>query len=89
MNRMQKTDAVRDADIRRETIHAVIRGDKSPYVAECLEFAVVTQGKTLDEVVENLRQALAFHLQDEDKPILGLVEHPRLQLIYHTAIARR
>jgi len=89
MNRTQKTDAVRHADTRRETIHAVIQGDKSPYVAECLELAVVTQGKTLDEVVEQLRQALTLHVQDEDMAALGLVDHPRLQLIYHTTIVPR
>jgi predicted RNase H-like HicB family nuclease len=71
----------------RETIHAVIQRDESTYVAECLEVAVVTQGTTLDELVENLRQALALHLEDEDMAALGLVEHPRVQLIYDTAIA--
>lgn len=70
----------------RDTIHAVIHRDEAAYVAECLELPVVTQGKTLDEVVENLRQALALHLEDEDLAALGLVEHPRVQLIYDTAI---
>ena len=89
MNRMQRTDAIRHADIQRETIHAVIRGDRSPYVAECLELAVVTQGKTLDEVVENLRSALALHVQDEDMGMLGLAEYPRLQIVYDTTIFGR
>ena len=40
----------------RYTIQAVIHpGDNSGYVAECLSLAVVTQGKTLDETVQNLR----------------------------------
>ena len=71
----------------RDTIHAVVQRDQSAYVAECLELPVVTQGATLDEVVENLRQALALHLEGEDMATLGLVEHPRVQLIYDTAIA--
>jgi predicted RNase H-like HicB family nuclease len=71
----------------RDTIHAVIQRDESAYIAECLELAVVTQGRTLDEVVENLREALALHLEGEDMAALGLVEHPRVQLIYDTAIA--
>lgn len=34
----------------QQTIKAVIRpGDEVGYVAECLEIAVVTQGRTLDE----------------------------------------
>jgi predicted RNase H-like HicB family nuclease len=72
---------------RREAIHAIIQQDGPVYVAECLELAVVTQGKTLDEVVENLRQALALHLEDEDMAALGLAERPRVQLLYDTALA--
>lgn len=72
---------------KRETIHAIIQRGESAYVAECLEVAVVTQGKTLDEVVDNLQQALALHLEDEDLAILGLVDHPRVQLIYDVALA--
>jgi len=89
MNTTCKTDAMRRADIRQDTIHAVIAGEKPAYVAECLELAVVTQGKTLDEVVENLRQALALHLQDEDMATLGLAEYPRLQIVYDTTIFGR
>jgi len=50
------------------TIQAVIhRGEQSGYVAECLELAVVTQGATLDEVVQNLQEAVALHLEDEEQ----------------------
>ena len=72
---------------RREAIHAIIQRDGSVYVAECMELAVVTQGKTLDQVVENLQQALALHLEGEDMAALGLAEHPRVQLLYDTALA--
>jgi predicted RNase H-like HicB family nuclease len=72
---------------KRDTIHAIIQRGESAYVAECLEVAVVTQGKTLDEVVENLQQALALHLEDENLAMLGLTDHPRLQLIYDMALA--
>ncbi len=34
----------------------VYKGDNY-YVAECHEIAVVTQGKTLDETIANLREA--------------------------------
>ena len=36
----------------QHTIKAFIRRGKKCYIAECLEIAVVTQGKTLDETVE-------------------------------------
>jgi predicted RNase H-like HicB family nuclease len=61
----------------QRTIKAVIRpGDESGYVAECLEVPVVTQGRTLDEVTKNLREAVALHLADEDLTSLGLAPNP-------------
>jgi predicted RNase H-like HicB family nuclease len=71
----------------RATIHAVIQKDEGTYVAECMELAVVTQGSTLDEVTENLRQAVALHVEGEDMATLGLTEHPRLQIIYDAPLA--
>ena len=86
MNLMCKTDARRHTGILRETVHFVIQRDKSAYVAECVELAVAMQGRTSDEVVENLRQALALHLEDEDMTALGLAEHPSMELFYRTTI---
>ncbi len=61
----------------QHTIKAVIRpGDQSGYVAECLEIAVVTQGRTLDEVVANLKEAVSLHLDGEDLAALGLCANP-------------
>ena len=52
---------------QRYTIQAVIYpGDESGYVAECLNLAVVTQGDTLGETVQNLREAIQLHLEGED-----------------------
>ena len=63
----------------QQTIKAVIRpGEASGYVAECLEIAVVTQGATLDEVTNNLREAITLHLEDEDMQELGLVANPAI-----------
>ncbi len=62
---------------QRYTIQAVVYpGDESGYVAECLNLAVVTQGQTLDETVQNLREAILLHLEGEDMMELGLVPHP-------------
>jgi predicted RNase H-like HicB family nuclease len=63
----------------RKHLHATIYpGDQSGYVAECQEVAVITQGKTLDEVSRNLREAVALYLEDEDPIQLGLVAKPSL-----------
>jgi predicted RNase H-like HicB family nuclease len=63
-------------------IHAVIHADQDFCTAECLEVAVVTQGSSLDDVVRNLRDALALHLEGEDLTALGLSERPKLQLMF-------
>lgn len=64
---------------REKTIKAVIReGEEFGYVAECLEIAVVTQGSTLDEVTQNLREAVALYLDGEELEELGLAKDPSL-----------
>ena len=63
----------------RQNITATVRpGDASGFVAECLEIAVVTQGPTLDDTIENLREAVALHLDGEDPAAFGLRENPTL-----------
>ena len=39
------------------------------YVAKCLENSVASQGKTMDEAMENLREALALYYEDETLPV--------------------
>ena len=62
----------------QHTIKAFIRRGDEYYVAECHEISVVTQGKTLDETIANLREAVALHLEDEDPKEFGLTPHPTL-----------
>lgn len=65
----------------QQTIKAVIRpGDEAGYVAECLEIAVVTQGRTLDETVKHLQEATALHLEGESLQAFGLCDRPTLVL---------
>jgi len=52
----------------------VYRGEKY-YVAECVDLPIVTQGKTLDEVAENIREAVELHLEGEDLEELGISPH--------------
>ena len=66
----------------RDTVHAVVTRDRHWYVAECLELAVVTQGRTLDELVTNLREAIALHLEGEDPAHTGVLAKPRVSLTY-------
>jgi predicted RNase H-like HicB family nuclease len=69
-------------DAGSDTVHAVVSRSGGWYVAECLEIAVVTQGRTLDELVSNLREATDLHLEGEAAAALGLVSSPRLAITY-------
>lgn len=60
------------------TIKAFLRKGEKYYVAECFEIAVVTQGRTIDETVSNLEEAVGLHLEGEDLAELGLVPDPTL-----------
>ena len=63
----------------QRTIKAIIRpGEESGYVAECVEIAVVTQGRTLDETVQHLREAVQLHLEGENLADFGLAPEPAL-----------
>ena len=64
----------------QKTIKTFIRKGEHHYVAECLEINVVTQGKTLDETIENLKEAVALHLEGENLQELGLSPNPTLLL---------
>ncbi|MSQ15300.1 MAG: type II toxin-antitoxin system HicB family antitoxin [Dehalococcoidia bacterium] len=62
----------------QRTIKAFVHKGETFYVAECLEVPVVTQGTTLDEVLKNLQEAVALHLEDEDLEALGLAHNPSI-----------
>jgi len=62
----------------KRIIYAHIYKGETHYVAECLDLPVVTQGKTLDEVTQNLREAVALHLEGEDLAQWDLAPEPSL-----------
>ena len=66
-------------------IHVAVSESEGWYVAECLEVAVVTQGRTLDETLANLRDALELHLDEEELTRAGLPPQPRLVVNYETS----
>ena len=75
--------------VPRETVHSVVSRDKKWYVAECLEISVVTQGRTLDELVVNLREAIDLHLEGETPARTGVVRKPRISLTYEVGALGR
>ena len=52
------------------------------YVAEGVDLPVVTQGNTLDEVMENLKEAIEVHLEGENLADLDLVQEPSVLISF-------
>ena len=71
----------------QHAVKAFIRKGEDYYVAQCVEIAVVTQGKTLDETVSNLREAVALHLDGEDLAEFGLAADPWILITFELELA--
>jgi len=51
-------------------VTTVIQQENNWYVAKCLENDVASQGKTLDEAMDNLKEALELYFEDSvDMPV--------------------
>lgn len=68
----------------QHTIKAVVYKGEKFFVAECFEINVTTQGRSIDETVENLKEAVALHLKDEDPEDFGLVKNPAILITVET-----
>jgi len=53
----------------------IYKGD-TQYVAEGIDLPVVTQGHTLDELVANLKEAIALELEGENLADFDLAPQP-------------
>lgn len=70
----------------RETVHAVVQRGEKMFVAGCLEIAAVTQGRSLDEVVSNLEEAVKLYIEGEDLVSLGLSRKLRLSVTFELPV---
>ena len=57
----------------------VNKGD-SYFVATGLDLPIVTQGKTLDELIKNLREAVDLHLEGENLADFDFAEKPHVMV---------
>lgn len=55
----------------------IYKSDKY-YVAEGVDLPVVTQGKTLDELADNIKEAVALQLEGENLEEFGLSPEPTI-----------
>ena len=53
----------------------IYKGDEY-FIAECVDLPVVTQGKTLDELTANLKEAIELQLEGENLADFDLVAKP-------------
>lgn len=49
---------------------AIIQREENWYVAKCAENNVASQGKTLEEALDNLREAVELYYEGNEIPIL-------------------
>ena len=49
--------------------NVIIQKEENWYVAKCLDNNVASQGKTIEEAMKNLKEALELYIQDEE-PII-------------------
>ena len=49
----------------------IFRGEKQ-FIAECFDLPVVTQAPTLDQLMSNIKEAIALQLDGEDPADFGL-----------------
>jgi len=60
----------------------ILRREEDWFVATCLENDIASQGKTIDEATENLKEAIALYYEDESEEKLMF----RKEQIYITSL---
>ena len=63
----------------KQTLSAVIHKEEDIYVANCPETGTVSQGKTVEEAIKNLKEATELYLEEfpivkEQKPLMTIFE---------------
>jgi len=62
-------------------LSAVVRREDGVYVALCPEFDVASQGKSVEEALANLKEALELYLEDEDVEKPSTAEVPMVTIV--------
>lgn len=65
-----------------KTIKALVYYDGQYYCTKCFEIDVFTQGKTIDEAIKNLKEAITLHLDGVDPAEYGLIKNPSLLIMF-------
>jgi predicted RNase H-like HicB family nuclease len=58
----------------------IIRQEEEWFVATCLENNIASQGKTIDEANENLKEAISLYYEDETREELNLFKGDQIYI---------
>lgn len=62
-------------------LSAVVRKEGRLYVALCPEFDIASQGKSVEEALKNLKEALELYLEDQDVEKPSEAEAPIVTIV--------
>lgn len=60
--------------MKRTSLHATVWKEDDWYVARCIEVNVASQGKSHQEAVNNLKEALELYFEDSDEVVSQIEE---------------
>ena len=60
-------------------IHSVIWKEEKLYVAKALEVEIASQGKSQEEALDNLKEALELYFENQSKVEVTPINKPKLQ----------
>lgn len=57
--------------MKNKNLHTIVWKEDHIFVAKFLELELASQGKTKEEAIKNLKEALELYLEDENKSALS------------------
>ena len=58
----------------------IIKREEEWFVATCLENNIASQGKTIDEAIFNLKEAITLYYEDETEEELNLIQNDQIYI---------
>jgi predicted RNase H-like HicB family nuclease len=58
----------------------IVKQEEEWFVATCLENNIASQGKTIDEAIVNLKEALALYYEDEKMVELKSIQNDQIYI---------
>ncbi len=65
--------------MKKYTLSAVVNKEGDSFVSWCPELDIASQGDTVEDAVDNLREAIELYLEDEDAKLP--VKHPLITTV--------